>query len=62
MKRQPAISATSAVASLEPASATTTSRSRPVATAGTNADNVGTNMRSDSCVAMIALNMGTVAV
>src|SRR5215468_6477872 len=57
MKRQPAISATSAVASREFASAMTTSASSPVAAAGTSADRVGTSVRSDSWVEMIALSM-----
>ncbi len=57
MKRQPAISATSAVASREPASATITSPSRPAVAPGTSAASVGTRARSDSWVAMMALSM-----
>ena len=57
MKRQPAMSATSAVASREPASATITSPSRPAVAPGTSAASVGTSARSDSWVAMIALSM-----
>ena len=57
MKRQPAMSATSAVASVEPASATITSPSRPAVAPGTSAASVGTKARSDSWVAMIALSM-----
>lgn len=60
-KRQPAISATSAVASREPASATTTSASRPEAAAGTSAESVGTRLRSEFRVEMIALSIGTTA-
>src|SRR5438034_1001988 len=55
--RQSAMSATSAVASHEPASATITSARRPVAAPGTSAANVRTRVRSDSWVAMIALSM-----
>src|SRR6185437_8530791 len=51
------MSATSAVASFEEASATTTSANRPLAAAGTSAERVGTRVRSDSLVAMIALSM-----
>ena len=57
VKRQPAMSATSAVASREPASAMTTSANRPAAAAGTSAERVSTKLRSEFCVEMIALNM-----
>ena len=57
MKRQPAMSATSAVASREPASATITSPSRPAVAPGTSAASVGTSVRSDSWVAMMTLSM-----
>ncbi len=56
-KRQPAMSATSAVASREPASATTTSAIRPAVAPGTSAASVGTSVRSDSWVAMMAVSM-----
>jgi len=56
-KWQPAISATAAVSSLEPPSATTTSPSSPEVAPGTSAASVGTSVRSDSRVAMIALNI-----
>jgi hypothetical protein len=57
INRQPATSATSAVASREPASATITSPSRPAVAPGTSAASVGTKARSDSWVEMIALSM-----
>ncbi len=57
MKRQPATSATSAVASREPASATITSPSRPSVAPGTSAASVGTRVRSNSWVAMMTLSM-----
>ncbi len=57
MMRQPAMSATSAVASLDSASATTTSPSRPAVAPGTKAASVGTSVRSELWAAMIALSM-----
>ncbi len=57
MKRQPATSATSLVASFDPASATMTSLTSPLTAPGTSADRVGTKRRSNSWVAMIAVSM-----
>ena len=59
MKRQPATSATAAVPSREPASATITSLTIPAMAPGTSAASVGSSGRSDSFVAMITLIIGT---
>src|SRR5215813_4475424 len=55
--RQPATSATFAVASVEPPSATITSRTIPAKAPGTSAASVGTSKTSDSCVAITTLIM-----
>ena len=55
--RQPATSATPAVSSREPPSATITSRTIPAVAPGTSAASVGTSGRSESLVGMITLNM-----
>ena len=54
-------SATAAVSSREPPSATSTSLIRPAVAPGTSAPRVGTNARSESWVAMMTLSIGMVS-